>query len=50
MILNNSTVAQLSTFWIGATDKLIEGEWRWVDGTLLYNKDEMVINFIFFML
>lgn len=34
-ILANSTVAALSTFWIGATDKAKEGEWRWVDGTLL---------------
>lgn len=36
-ILANPTVAQLSTFWIGATDKAKEGEWRWVDGTLLSN-------------
>ena len=34
-ILDDSNVANLSTFWIGATDKLKEGEWRWVDGTLL---------------
>ena len=34
-ILANQTVAALSTFWIGATDKAKEGEWRWVDGTLL---------------
>lgn len=34
-ILANPTVAALSTFWIGATDKAKEGEWRWVDGTLL---------------
>ena len=34
-ILANPNVANLSTFWIGATDKAKEGEWRWVDGTLL---------------
>lgn len=34
-ILANPNVAKLSTFWIGATDKAKEGEWRWVDGTLL---------------
>ena len=34
-ILNDPNVANLSTFWIGATDKAKEGEWRWVDGTLL---------------
>ena len=34
-MLTNPTVAKLSTFWIGATDKAKEGEWRWADGTLL---------------
>ena len=34
-ILANPTVAQLSTFWIGATDKANEGDWRWIDGTKL---------------
>ena len=34
-ILANSTVARMSTFWIGATDRASEGDWRWADGTKL---------------
>ena len=34
-ILANPNVANLSSFWIGATDKAKEGDWRWVDGTEL---------------